>query len=236
MCNSPWDRSTLRRSFQNQGHSKDVMSKSNMCLQVESQFTDTHSIGAIYGCQISHPSKQWLFHFSSLGFHLQTHIALTYHVFWVSFVLEWFFRFFLSLLLDSLRAQIFLSTSWLHSLFLDQDQATHPQQECQRGDDDLLSVDLSKVRCTLLACTSWYIPDFSSVNLWVELDGRIVSTGLPWWLSWQRICPQCRRPGFALWVGKILWRRECLLTPWFLPGESPWIEGWLVGWRIPWPI
>ena len=40
-----------------------------------------HSNGAIYGCQISHLSKQWLFHFSSLGFHLQTHIALTCHVF-----------------------------------------------------------------------------------------------------------------------------------------------------------
>ena len=27
--------------------------------------------------------------------------------------------------------------------------------------------------------------------------------GFPWWLRWQRICQQCRRPGFDPWVGKI---------------------------------
>ena len=31
---------------------------------------------------------------------------------------------------------------------------------------------------------------------------------------------QCRRPGFAPWVGRIPWRREWLLTPGFLPGKS----------------
>ena len=40
-----------------------------------------------------------------------------------------------------------------------------------------------------------------------------------WWVSWQRICLQCRRPGFHLWVGKIPWRRERLPTPVFCPGE-----------------
>ena len=39
-------------------------------------------------------------------------------------------------------------------------------------------------------------------------------------LKWQRICLQCRRLGFDLWVGKILWRREWQSTPVFLPGES----------------
>ena len=38
--------------------------------------------------------------------------------------------------------------------------------------------------------------------------------------------PAIRRPRFDPWVGKILWRREWLLTPIFLPGEfqgySPW--------------
>ena len=42
--------------------------------------------------------------------------------------------------------------------------------------------------------------------------------GLPWWLSWSRICLQCRRRGFDLWVGKIPWRKEWLPTPVFLPG------------------
>ena len=46
-------------------------------------------------------------------------------------------------------------------------------------------------------------------------------------LSWQRICLQCRRPGFNPWVGNIPWRRERLPTPVFWPGEfhrlySPW--------------
>ena len=44
--------------------------------------------------------------------------------------------------------------------------------------------------------------------------------GLPWWLKWERISLQCRRPGLDLWVGKIPWRREWKLTPVFLPRES----------------
>ena len=32
--------------------------------------------------------------------------------------------------------------------------------------------------------------------------------GRPWWLSWSRICLQCRRPRFNPSVGKILWRRN----------------------------
>ena len=43
--------------------------------------------------------------------------------------------------------------------------------------------------------------------------------GLPLWLSWQRICLQCGRPGFDPWIGKIPWRRERLPTPVFWPGE-----------------
>ena len=43
--------------------------------------------------------------------------------------------------------------------------------------------------------------------------------GLPWWLSWWRICLQCRRSGFNPWVGKVPWRREQLPTLVFWPGE-----------------
>ena len=39
------------------------------------------------------------------------------------------------------------------------------------------------------------------------------------WLSWKRICLQCRRPRFDPWVGKIPRRRERLPTPVFWPGE-----------------
>ena len=31
--------------------------------------------------------------------------------------------------------------------------------------------------------------------------------------------PECRRPGFNPWVGKIPWRRKWQATPVFLPGE-----------------
>ena len=43
---------------------------------------------------------------------------------------------------------------------------------------------------------------------------------LPWWLRWERICLQCRRPLFSFWVGKIPWRRGWLHTPVLLLGES----------------
>ena len=43
--------------------------------------------------------------------------------------------------------------------------------------------------------------------------------GLSLWLSWLRICLQCRRPGLDPWVGKIPWRRERLPTPVFWPRE-----------------
>ena len=42
--------------------------------------------------------------------------------------------------------------------------------------------------------------------------------GLPWWLSWLKICLQCGRPGFDPWVGKISWRRKWLSTLVLLPG------------------
>ena len=43
--------------------------------------------------------------------------------------------------------------------------------------------------------------------------------GFPWWLRWQRIRLQCRRPWFNPWVGKFPWRRERLPTPVFCPRE-----------------
>ena len=39
----------------------------------------------------------------------------------------------------------------------------------------------------------------------------VVRLLLAWWLSWERIHLQCRRPGFDSWVGKIPLRRERLL-------------------------
>ena len=38
--------------------------------------------------------------------------------------------------------------------------------------------------------------------------------------NWQRICLQCRKPGFDPWVQKIPWRRKWQPTLVFLPEES----------------
>src|SRR5574337_692687 len=60
----------------------------------------------------------------------------------------------------------------------------------------------------------------------------LMESGLLLWLSWQRTCLQCGRPGFDPRVGKIPWRRERQPTPIFWPeeflgqrslaGYSPW--------------
>ena len=59
--------------------------------------------------------------------------------------------------------------------------------------------------------------------------------GLPWWLRWQRIHLQCRRPRLDPWVRKIPWRREWLPTPVFLPGEFHRLRsqvGYLRKWKL----
>ena len=55
---------------------------------------------------------------------------------------------------------------------------------------------------------------------WQEVKMTHCNLGLPEGLRWQRICLQCRKPGFDPWIGKITWRREWLLDPVFRPGES----------------
>ena len=52
-----------------------------------------------------------------------------------------------------------------------------------------------------------------------DISSQYNYCGLPRWLRWWRICLQCRRPGFNLWVRKIPWRREWLPTSVFFPGE-----------------
>ena len=68
-----------------------------------------------------------------------------------------------------------------------------------------------------LGFNQFHIPER---NLNVPAQPR-VTDGFPQWLRWWRICLQCRRPGFDLWVGKIPWRREWQSTLVFLPGISP---------------
>ena len=56
--------------------------------------------------------------------------------------------------------------------------------------------------------------------LGIILHSPPVCSGLSWWLRQWKICLQCRRPRFDLWVRKIPWRREQQSTPLFLPEKS----------------
>ena len=51
--------------------------------------------------------------------------------------------------------------------------------------------------------------------------------GLPWWVSWERIRLQCRRPAFdrSLRLGRSPWRRERLPT-----------HSSILAWRMPWTV
>ena len=48
--------------------------------------------------------------------------------------------------------------------------------------------------------------------------------GLSWWLSWQRICLQCGRPGFHSWVGQDPLEK----------GKAT--HSTILVWRIPWTV
>ena len=50
-------------------------------------------------------------------------------------------------------------------------------------------------------------------------SAKVVSFGLPWWLSGRESDCQCRRHGFDPWVKKILWRRKWQPILVFLPGN-----------------
>ena len=88
---------------------------------------------------------------------------------------------------------------------------------------------LTPSRCRLVsqAADSGVWPGWSGLAN-KNIGWPIKFEGLPWWLRCWRICLQCGRTGFNPWVGKILWRREWLPTPVFLPGEFHG-EGSLVG-------
>ena len=49
--------------------------------------------------------------------------------------------------------------------------------------------------------------------LWQVLTDPQRPACLPWWLRRYSVCLQCRRPGFDVWVRKILWRRKWQPTP-----------------------
>ena len=58
----------------------------------------------------------------------------------------------------------------------------------------------------------------------ISPEESIKEQHLPWWLSWQRICLQCRRPRFNPWVGKIPLEKEVGTHSSTLAWEIPWTE------------
>ena len=84
-----------------------------------------------------------------------------------------------------------------------------------------------RAQCQAVRNHEWmhggWVNDWASE--WVGWHQSTSCKGLPSWLSWWRICLQCRRPGFDPWVGKIPWRRERLPTPVFWPGEFHGLDG-----------
>ena len=56
-------------------------------------------------------------------------------------------------------------------------------------------------------------------SLSLRFTSSTLKLGLPWCLTWSRICLECGRPRFDPRVRKIPWRREWQPTPVFLPGE-----------------
>ena len=66
-----------------------------------------------------------------------------------------------------------------------------------------------RAKCTLIFLRVWFLLPNSLCFLTaatvsdVDFFLSYAQKGLPWWLRWQRICLQCRRPGFNPWVGKI---------------------------------
>ena len=102
------------------------------------------------------------------------------------------------------------------------------------GLTDSINMSLSKLWETVKDREAWSaeVHAVAKSRSWLSDWTTMKHRELPWWLRSKRICLQCRWPKFNPWVRKILWRREWLPTPVFLPvgfngqrslaGCSPW--------------
>ena len=80
------------------------------------------------------------------------------------------------------------------------------------------SIDLYFCLCASTTLSWWLWLCSRACLCFFDMLSRFVMA-FPWWLRWQNVCPQCQKPRFDPWVGKIPWRREWLPSPVFLPGE-----------------
>ena len=78
---------------------------------------------------------------------------------------------------------------------------------------------INKKTLSIISSLHQYCSFLLYMCIYVFIRHIVSQDELPWWLRWQRICLQCRRPGFDSWAGKIPWRKEWPPSPLFLPGE-----------------
>ena len=83
----------------------------------------------------------------------------------------------------------------------------------------LMSIESVRLSNHLILCRALLLLPSIFPSIRVFSNNWALCIRFPLWLSWQRICLQCRRPGFDPSVGKIPWRRERLPTPVCWPGE-----------------
>ena len=74
----------------------------------------------------------------------------------------------------------------------------------------------------LVCCDSWGRKESDTTEPlnWTELSFPLLRFVFLSFTQTQRICLQCRRPGFDPWVRKIPWRKKWQPTLVFLPGKS----------------
>ena len=79
--------------------------------------------------------------------------------------------------------------------------------------DSLLDSTIMHAHCLLCM---WYITEWRQRHNKQRKSSCVIGGELPWWLSWWRICLQCRKPWFDSWVGMSPWIKDRLPTPVFL--------------------
>ena len=79
---------------------------------------------------------------------------------------------------------------------------------------------LSNWACTHHIQIYYTMHIMSKLYIYIYISVCIGIYRLPWWLRQWKTGLQCRRSGLSPWVGKVLWRREWLLTSVFLSTES----------------
>ena len=85
-----------------------------------------------------------------------------------------------------------------------------------------LFVPITKILYSRLLLLTQQIPLLSVSGALHYLLLHISYFGLPWWLTWSRICLQCRRPGFDPWVWEDPWEKGKATHSSILARRIPW--------------